>query len=343
MLGVICLESIPPNAHSPDLGQAEERPGKAKQQMQLMWLSGPTGEVKYISVTYRTVLAAGMALATFLLLLGFLLHFVGFKIAVEYNPDLARSIGGVTTEAEQQRMESIYRNNVDQLRAKLQTTVNEVRDLEAAKNRFLELATPPGLRDQLLKSMRNNNKGGPMVSLRPFASVFRMPLPNEFEQVQDDIDQTRRAVNDMQLQWEQQLNWLTSMPITLPVHEDHRVSSGFGIRTDPFTGGLAMHEGLDFVAVVGTPVVATAPGVVVRSERDSAYGNVVDVQHADGFLTRYAHLSARLVAKGDAVKRNQVLGKVGSTGRSTGPHLHYEVHRKDRPINPVLMIPRSRG
>ena len=95
--------------------------------MQLMWLSGPTGEVKYISVTYRTVIAAGFALGVVLLLMGFLLHFVGFKIAVEYNPDLARSIGGVTTEAEQRRMESVYRSNVDELRASLQSTVNEVK------------------------------------------------------------------------------------------------------------------------------------------------------------------------------------------------------------------------
>ena len=311
--------------------------------MQLMWLSGPTGEVKYISVTFRTVIAAGLALCLVLLLMGFLLHFVGFKIAVEYNPDLARSIGGVTTEAEQRRMESVYRSNVDELRANLQSTVNEVKQLEAAKNRFLELATPPGLRDQLNKNARSGSKGGPLVSIRPFASVFRLPLTNEIDQMQLDIEQTRRAVTDMNDHWKSQLDWLASMPISLPVQEDHRLSSGFGIRTDPFTGNLAMHEGLDFVAPIGTPVMATAPGQVIRSERDLSYGNVVDVLHADGFLTRYAHLSQRLVKEGDMVQRQQVLGHVGSTGRSTGPHLHYEIHRKDRALNPTLMLSRSGG
>jgi len=311
--------------------------------MQLMWLSGPTGEVKYISVTFRTVMAAGLALGVVLLLMGFFLQYVGFKIAVEYNPDLARSIGGVTTEAEQRRMESVYRSNVDELRANLQSTVNEVKQLEAAKNRFLELATPPGLRDQLNKNTRNQSKGGPLVPIRPFASVFRLPLPNEIDQMQQDIEQTRRAVTDMHDQWKSQLDWLASMPITLPVNEDHRLSSGFGIRTDPFTGSLAMHEGLDFVAPIGTPVMATAPGQVIRSERDLSYGNVVDILHSDGFMTRYAHLSVRTVKEGDEVKRHQLIGNVGSTGRSTGPHLHYEIHRRERPLNPTLMLTRTRN
>ena len=98
--------------------------------MQLMWLSGPTGNVRTISITFRTVLMSTSVVALFLLSAGFLLHFVGFKIAVEYNPDLARSIGGVTTEAEQKRMESVYRDHLSQLRESMHTTVNEIRQLE---------------------------------------------------------------------------------------------------------------------------------------------------------------------------------------------------------------------
>ena len=116
------------------------------------------------------------------------------------------------------------------------------------------------------------------------------------------------------------------------------MTSGFGIRNDPFTGQLAMHEGLDFVAEFGSPVIATAAGTVVRSNWDAAYGNVIEVAHIEGFTTRYGHLSKRLVQEGQKVARGETLGLLGSTGRSTGPHLHYEVMRFDRVLNPVQML-----
>ena len=305
--------------------------------MQLMWLSGPTGNVKTISITTRTVLTAAVVVGLFLITSGFLLHFVGFKIAVEYNPDLARSIGGVTTEAEQRRMESVYRDHLSQLRESMQTTVNEIRQLETRKNRFMEMATPSVVRDKI--NRKDDNKGGPLVAPRPFSTLFRQPLGVEFDQTLQEFVQTQTAVSELHSRWEKQLEWLHTLPTGVPIQGDYRVSSGFGIRNDPFTGGLAMHEGLDFTAMSGTTVVATAKGTVTRSGWDFGYGNVVEVQHAEGFATRYAHLSKRLVQVGDVVERGGVLGEVGSTGRSTGPHLHYEVFNKDRVINPALVFP----
>ncbi len=305
--------------------------------MQLMWLSGPTGNVKTISITTRTVLTAAVAVGMFLVTAGFLLHFIGFKIAVEYNPDLARSIGGVTTEAEQRRMESVYRDHLSQLRESMQTTVNEIRQLETMKNRFMEMATPSVVRDKI--NRKDDNKGGPLVAPRPFSTLFRQPLGVEFDQTLQEFVQTQTAVSELHGRWEKQLDWLQTLPTGVPIQGDYRVSSGFGIRNDPFNGGLAMHEGLDFTAMSGTTVVATAKGTVTRSGWDFGYGNVVEVQHAEGFATRYAHLSKRLVQVGDTVERGGLLGEVGSTGRSTGPHLHYEVFIKKRVINPALVFP----
>jgi len=286
--------------------------------MQLMWLSGPTGNVRTISITTRTVLTAAVVVGLFLVTAGFLLHFVGFKIAVEYNPDLARSIGGVTTES-------------------MHNTVNEIRQLETMKNRFMEMATPNVVRDKI--NRRDDNKGGPLVAPKPFSSLFRQPLGIEFDQTLQDFLQTQQAVLELRSNWEKQLDWLHTLPTGLPVRGDFKISSGFGIRNDPFTGGLAMHEGLDFTASSGTPVVATAKGTVTRSGWDFGYGNVIEVQHAEGFSTRYAHLSKRIAQVGDVVERGGVLGEVGSTGRSTGPHLHYEVFIRDRVINPVQVLP----
>jgi murein DD-endopeptidase MepM/ murein hydrolase activator NlpD len=99
-----------------------------------------------------------------------------------------------------------------------------------------------------------------------------------------------------------------------------------------------MHEGLDFVAEVGTPIVATAAGTVSRSAWDGSYGNVVEITHIEGFITRYAHLSKRLVEVGQKVQRGDTIAQLGNTGRSTGPHLHYEVIRNERVLNPTQML-----
>ena len=305
--------------------------------MQLMWLSGPTGNVRTISITTRTVLTAAVVIGFVLVTSGFLLHFVGFKIAVEYNPDLARSIGGVTTEAEQKRMESVYRDHLTQLRESMHSTVNEIRQLETMKNRFMEMATPNVVRDKI--NRKDDNKGGPLIAPRAFSSLFRQPLGIEFDQTLQDFVQTQTAVAELRSNWEKQLDWLQTLPTGLPVRGDYRISSGFGIRNDPFTGGLAMHEGLDFTASTGTQVIATAKGTVTRSGWDFGYGNVIEVQHAEGFSTRYAHLSKRIALVGDVIERGSVLGEVGSTGRSTGPHLHYEVFIRDRVINPAQVLP----
>jgi murein DD-endopeptidase MepM/ murein hydrolase activator NlpD len=128
------------------------------------------------------------------------------------------------------------------------------------------------------------------------------------------------------------------LPIGMPVAEDYRLSSGFGTRTDPFTGRIARHHGLDFAAGHGTPILATAPGRVVRAGWRGAYGYMVEVEHEFGLTTRYAHLSAVLVEEGDEVEYGDDVGLMGSTGRSSGPHLHYEVRVEGDPQNPIRYI-----
>ena len=102
-----------------------------------------------------------------------------------------------------------------------------------------------------------------------------------------------------------------------------------------------MHEGIDFAAEIGTPVVAPAKGQVVRSEWDATYGNVIEIKHAENFITRYAHLSKRVVALNTAVQSGTLIGNVGNTGRSTGPHLHYEIFQNGRVLNPLTVLPAS--
>ena len=118
-----------------------------------------------------------------------------------------------------------------------------------------------------------------------------------------------------------------SLPTGSPLPLMPQASSGLGYRIDPMTQEKAWHEGTDFPAAYGTPILATAEGVVIRAAWDQEYGYVVDIQHKNAVVTRYAHAQEILVKQGDFVKQSQAIAKVGSTGRSTGPHLHYEVLR----------------
>lgn len=127
-------------------------------------------------------------------------------------------------------------------------------------------------------------------------------------------------------------------PIHMPIAGSFRQSSGFGNRKDPFSGARAFHSGLDFAAASGTTVLSAGKGVVSFVGTRSGYGNVVEVTHANGLVSRYAHLSGFLSEEGQAVNTGTPIAKVGSTGRSTGPHLHFEVRKADSAINPKAFL-----
>jgi murein DD-endopeptidase MepM/ murein hydrolase activator NlpD len=116
------------------------------------------------------------------------------------------------------------------------------------------------------------------------------------------------------------------------------VTSGFGVRKDPLLGSLALHSGIDFRSPVGSPARATAPGVVIKAGWNGGYGRMVEVDHGNGFSTRYGHLSRIDVKVGDHLIRGDVVGETGSSGRSTGPHLHYEVRRNGDAIDPLRFL-----
>jgi murein DD-endopeptidase MepM/ murein hydrolase activator NlpD len=131
-----------------------------------------------------------------------------------------------------------------------------------------------------------------------------------------------------------------SVPSQKPVSE-LSFTSNFGFRSDPFRGSRAMHAGVDIPGPLGTPVYATADGIVGRAQRAGGYGNLVEIQHGQGIETRYGHLSSIIVQPNSRVKRGQLIGLMGSTGRSTGSHLHYEVRLDGKAVNPMPFLQSS--
>jgi murein DD-endopeptidase MepM/ murein hydrolase activator NlpD len=120
--------------------------------------------------------------------------------------------------------------------------------------------------------------------------------------------------------------------------KNSEIGSSFGWRIDPFTGGSALHTGLDFVAETGEPILAAAGGIVLVQEFHPAYGNVLEIDHGNQLVTRYAHASRVHVKKGDLIKRGQHVADVGNSGRSTGPHLHFEVLVHGVPQDPQIFL-----
>ncbi len=188
---------------------------------------------------------------------------------------------------------------------------------EAAETRAAEIAgvlVDVGVRTEV----SDEAMGGPFVPV-PFVD----PFTNELTRLADALAHLR----DVQQQ-------SSALPLRAPV-ENASASSNFGVRLDPFFRRPAMHAGIDYPAPTGTPVVASAPGKVLRAGRRGGYGLMVEIDHGSGHVTRYAHLSAIDVAAGQRVLGGDAIGRVGSTGRSTGPHLHYEVRRSGKAIDPT--------
>lgn len=131
---------------------------------------------------------------------------------------------------------------------------------------------------------------------------------------------------------------LDALPVGRPMPERFEQTSGFGTRVDPFVGSLAMHSGIDFRAPTGTPVKAIAAGRVITAGTQGGYGRMVEIDHGFGLTTRYAHMSAIDVSEGETVKKGEVIGAVGSTGRSTGAHLHYEVRIDEDATDPMRFV-----
>ena len=167
---------------------------------------------------------------------------------------------------------------------------------------------------------------------------------HEGDSVQDILDRLSARVEDRtqqlrlleELMLNRKLDANAALDFT-PVLDGY-ISSGFGRRTDPITRRIAVHSGLDFAAPRGTPIHAVGAGVVTFSGRHGAYGNMVEISHVGGYKTRYAHGHELQVKKGDLVKKGEQIATVGSTGRSTGPHLHLEVYRNGMAIDPARFL-----
>jgi murein DD-endopeptidase MepM/ murein hydrolase activator NlpD len=190
-----------------------------------------------------------------------------------------------------------------------------------------------------VENMPAPGQGGPLVKSHPISEAELTAAIQELSNTLDNRDDYQSEIEAKILQ---QSVLKEMLPNFSPIHAGYN-SSSYGWRIDPFNGTKAFHEGLDFPANEGTAILAAADGIVVAAERTPDYGNIVKIDHGAGLETRYAHASVILVKVGDRVVKGQKIAEVGSTGRSTGPHLHYEIRLNGNALDPRQYLQKNIG
>jgi murein DD-endopeptidase MepM/ murein hydrolase activator NlpD len=308
-----------------------------RHRMQLILLSKDRGHVGHIRLTSGRVWL-GIVAATLLISAG--AFYGGITAARAFgisNPQAQVSTWREELAQQQSIVDSTRRTlqqNLDALALRIGQMNAHVVRLDALGARLTQMA---GLKDGEFDFTSVPSLGGPEEPLAATEAMQINGVVGALEVLDEQLEDRDR-----------QLTVLEDLLINRKLRDEVRpegrpvtsgyVSSQFGNRTDPFTGRRAFHKGVDFAGREGAEVVAVASGVVIWSGERYGYGQLVEINHGNGYVTRYAHNVDNLVAVGDTVRRGQVIARMGETGRATGPNLHFEVLLNDRPVDPLTYV-----
>jgi murein DD-endopeptidase MepM/ murein hydrolase activator NlpD len=297
--------------------------------MQLIITDAWLAKTRPIHLSGTKLVLAGLLLSfTLMVVAAGLYHWVFLKGAREGWPVVGSFVKLVVKDEFEQR-DRFLRENLDVMAKKVGEMQAKIVQLEDLGERVSGLA---GLAP--LDTKKPPGRGGALVSGRPLTM-------QELNETLDDLERISNQRVDLltvveSRLFDQKIRKLM-VPTQQPVPGSH-LGSAFGFRIDPFNGRQALHTGLDFQSDAGTAILAAAGGVVVTQEYHAAYGNMVEIDHGNDLITRYAHSSKVDVKKGDVIKRGQKIAEVGTTGRSTGPHLHFEVLLQGAPQDPQKFL-----
>ena len=297
--------------------------------MQLIITDAWAAKSRAIHLSGRRLVVAMVAASLALMMSAVGLYHVVFLKGAREGWPVIGSLVQLTVKGEFAQRDRFMRENIDAMARKLGEMQAKLVQLEALGDRVSGLA---GVNTADLKVAPG--RGGALVSGRSLTLEELQSALSELDQVAGSRVDVLTVIESRLL--DQKIRTMmipTQRPVTVG-----QVGSPFGWRIDPFTGRQALHTGLDFGSNTGTPITAAAGGVVITQQLHPEYGNMVEIDHGNGLVTRYAHASKVFVHRGDLVKRGQKLAEVGTTGRSTGPHLHFEVLVGGVPQNPQKFL-----
>ena len=279
--------------------------------MNIIFISNNSNRTKKIALTKTNVILISGAVLCVVLTLALILNFFSLRYAHQIDLPAVRA---VLVNPQEERHQKIQTHLQENLNSMAETSGIKSEDL------FIESAGQGGV----YHALPDNE-----FTMSEFSHKVE-ELSNVLSERSDKL-----GALDLLLRNDRLLKLIA--PSEMPIDTDW-FSSGYGYRIDPFTGKKAFHEGVDFPASVGTAIKAAAAGVVVYSDRHPDYGNMIEIDHGNDLVSRYAHASKRLVELGQVVLQGQKIAEVGSTGRSTGAHLHFEIRHNDKSLNPAKFL-----
>ena len=294
--------------------------------MQIILVSRHLKVARTITIMPRHLAIAGIAFVSLVMFSAMLISWL-----TAHGPRAGSQVEALSQQQETHQAQQFLNNNLQLMATRLGELQAQVLHLDTLGDRLAGIAgikreAPPASKPVV-------GQGGAFVPAPPGADE----LQREIDRLSREVDVRADELAVLETRFLEQRVKERLLPTTLPVKEAF-LGSPFGHRSDPILGQRAMHEGIDFNAETGTPVVAAADGVVLSAGWQSDFGNLIEVDHGDGLTTRYAHLSRMNAKSGSLVKRGERIGAVGSTGRSTGSHLHFEVRMLGVAQNPAHFL-----
>lgn len=295
--------------------------------MQIIVLHSRLANSRSITLTIRHLVLAIVLFVVMVLAAAFGLYYA----TVQYGPatklPMFDHIASAISTESADKQDRYIRENLSAMAVKMGEMEARLMRLDALGERVQGLS---GVQPEEFSFRELPGRGGPAPTLLALDAAPELEITrfgNLLEGLARDIESRDDYMNVVETALMRDRIQSKMLPTIQPVDVAYN-SSSFGVRHDPFNGRSSFHEGIDFAAPTGTPIVAAAAGVVIAAEYHYQYGNMIEIDHGNDIVTRYAHASRLHVKLGDIVKRSQHIADIGSTGRSTGPHLHFEVRVK---------------
>lgn len=302
--------------------------------MQIILISDRLAKARSLSLS-----SAHLALSAFVAVLlifagAAALYWLTLRYASEARIPVLQQMLLAANQAEAERGRTFVQQNLNAMAVKLGEMQAQLTRLDALGERLSSVA---GLRPQEFRLSEAPGLGGAAPTLMPPQNLSLADFSDKLASLARSVETRNDMLGVLEAKLFEQAVKKKLLPTMMPVRAPYNASS-FGRRIDPFTGQWAMHEGIDFLADAGSAIVAAASGVVAFAGFHPQYGYMVDIDHGNDLVTRYAHSSKLLVKEGDLVQRGRKIAEVGSTGRSTGPHLHFEVRYRGAAQNPMKFL-----
>ncbi len=298
--------------------------------MHIILVSNRLATAKSISLSTRHLVFGGALLLALVVALSSSMFYVVFRHAAEIKLPMLQTLLLSAQEQQSQHAKEFMRENLNAMAVKLGQMQAQLMRLDALGERLSSLA---GIKPQEFRMSEPPGRGGAMSSSVPAQDLSMHDFTGQLDALSKHMENRYDYMGILENRLFDAKVKRKLMPTVKPVDVEWNASS-FGLRIDPITGQRAMHEGVDFLVDTGTPVHAAADGMVVVSEFHPQYGYMVEIDHGNDFTTRYAHNSKLLAKAGTLVQRGAKIAESGSTGRSTGPHVHFEVRYKGVAQNP---------